>query len=45
MMKAMWLCLCKPSMVLAQAYTESSDKRMTTEGVVKVVPSAVATHA
>ena len=41
MMKTIWLCLCAPSMVLAQAYTESSDKRVTAEAVVKVAPPAV----
>ena len=41
MMKAMWLGLCAPSMVLAQAHTESSDERVTAAAVVKVAPPAL----
>ena len=37
-MKAMWLGLCAPSMVLAQEYTEANDKHVTTQAVVKAAP-------
>ena len=40
-MKAMWLGLCAPSMVLAQAHTEASDERVTTAAVVKAAPPAM----
>ena len=37
----MWLCLCAPSMVWAQEYTEANDKHVTTQAVVKVAPPAL----
>ena len=40
-MKTMWLCLCAPSMVWAQEYTEANDTRVTTQAVVKVAPPAL----
>ena len=40
-MKTMWLYLFVPSMALAQAGTESNDKRVATAAVVKAAPPAM----